>query len=362
MGIIVALSPLAITIFVVVYVVRSVIRLRRGTSIADDAAWHMHAFTTLDDLIGQLLLGIALTLGVIGLGTLSRRLGLPVEPEHVLLVAVIAGFMLAWRMRAPALYVLAALGSYGWWSASAWRLTDAAKAGGIAVVVGAPIVALLLMGAGRLFEREDRGRRFGYFSWLFGLLGMLVFLFGASSIDGLQVLSAVSGGSPFGASVPLAILVGGGLVTSASVLIAAARSRTMAAAEAAYLVLVFIAVAALTVFPPTDVASSEADLWAPGGPQLTAAGTAWASGFNVLLLAGLLGLVFLGYVRRENWLVNFGAVLLFVFVVVKYFDWLFTFLDRSIAFIVAGLLFLGVGAAMERGRRYVLHAMEPTDA
>ncbi len=93
-------------------------------------------------------------------------------------------------------------------------------------------------------------------------------------------------------------------------------------------------------------------------PYLSGMGAAWAVILNLMLLLGLLGFVALGYTRHDDWLVTFGALLLFAFVIFKYFDWLFTFLDRSIAFVGAGLVLLLIGGLMERGRRYVISAME----
>jgi len=43
---------------------------------------------------------------------------------------------------------------------------------------------------------------------------------------------------------------------------------------------------------------------------------------------------------------------------VKYFDWFFTFLDKSVFFISAGVLLFVVGWLMEKGRRYMLAEIE----
>ena len=80
---------------------------------------------------------------------------------------------------------------------------------------------------------------------------------------------------------------------------------------------------------------------------------------NALLLGILVGLLFLGYVRREDWLVTFATVLLFIFIVVKYFGWAMSLLNRSVAFLAAGVLLLVIGWLMERSRRYLIDKMEP---
>lgn len=89
--------------------------------------------------------------------------------------------------------------------------------------------------------------------------------------------------------------------------------------------------------------------------NLTPAGFTAALVFNVLIFAELTGFILTGYIRRHIWRINLGALLLFIFIIVKYFDWFFTFLDKSVFFISAGAVLFIVGFLMERGRRYMLH-------
>jgi uncharacterized membrane protein len=86
--------------------------------------------------------------------------------------------------------------------------------------------------------------------------------------------------------------------------------------------------------------------------------------FNIVLFAGILGLVFLGYFRGAGWLVNIALVFFGLFVIGRYFDLAWGRLPRSAFFIVGGLLLLGVGILLERLRRRTLqrmHAIEVTD-
>ena len=88
--------------------------------------------------------------------------------------------------------------------------------------------------------------------------------------------------------------------------------------------------------------------------ELSSSGILWVSIFNVAVFFELLGLIFSGYSRRETWLVNVGAFFLFLLIIVKYFDWFFTFLDKSIFFIGTGILLFAVGWFMEKGRRLMV--------
>lgn len=86
--------------------------------------------------------------------------------------------------------------------------------------------------------------------------------------------------------------------------------------------------------------------------------------FNVVLLAAILGLIFLGYFQGVGYLVNIGLFFFGLMVIGRYFDLTWDLLPRSAFFIVGGLLLLGVGILLERLRRRTLkqmHAIEVTD-
>ena len=92
--------------------------------------------------------------------------------------------------------------------------------------------------------------------------------------------------------------------------------------------------------------------------ELSASGVLWAIILNVLLFGEIMGVILAGYGRKEKWLINLGVFFLFIFILVKYFDWFFDFLDKSVFFIGAGILLFAVGWFMEKGRRYMLAEMK----
>ena len=79
--------------------------------------------------------------------------------------------------------------------------------------------------------------------------------------------------------------------------------------------------------------------------------------FNLLLLMGIVGLVFAGYLRRQEHLINVALIFFGVDAVTRYFEYSFSLFDRSLVFIVAGLILLGGGFLLERGRRRVFERM-----
>ena len=79
--------------------------------------------------------------------------------------------------------------------------------------------------------------------------------------------------------------------------------------------------------------------------------------FNFLLLLGIIGLIFVGYFRGEEAFINLALIFFSVDVVSRYFEFSFSLFDRSLVFIVAGVILLVGGFLLERGRREVVERM-----
>jgi len=81
--------------------------------------------------------------------------------------------------------------------------------------------------------------------------------------------------------------------------------------------------------------------------------------FFVVAIFGLALLtVRVGLHTAQRKLVNTGMASLAVLILIQYFGWSFELLHRSLAFIVGGLVLLGLAYSMERTRRHLLHRME----
>ncbi len=76
--------------------------------------------------------------------------------------------------------------------------------------------------------------------------------------------------------------------------------------------------------------------------------------FNFLLFISIVGLVFVGYFRGEERIINLALAVFGIDVVTRYLEYSWNLLDRSLVFIVAGLVLLGGGYLLERGRRQVI--------
>lgn len=82
----------------------------------------------------------------------------------------------------------------------------------------------------------------------------------------------------------------------------------------------------------------------------------------LLFVVAIFGLalltVWVGLRTSQRKLVNTGMAALAVLILIQYFGWSFELLHRSLAFIVGGLVLLGLAYSMERTRRHLLHRME----
>ena len=75
---------------------------------------------------------------------------------------------------------------------------------------------------------------------------------------------------------------------------------------------------------------------------------------NLLLVVLIFGSIILGIVNRREAFVNVGIIFFVIDLATRYIELTVDMLDTSLAFVVGGLLLLGVGYGMERARRQLL--------
>ena len=76
--------------------------------------------------------------------------------------------------------------------------------------------------------------------------------------------------------------------------------------------------------------------------------------FVLLMFALALYTVWVGLQEQEKTLVNIGLAATTVIIIIQYFSWTFELLDRSLAFIIGGILLIALAVGMERARRLLL--------
>lgn len=80
--------------------------------------------------------------------------------------------------------------------------------------------------------------------------------------------------------------------------------------------------------------------------------------FNMLLLAFLLGVIFIGYWERKSTFVNLGVIFLGIDVLIRYVEFVGDLLQGAAFFIIGGLMLLGLAIALARLRREMIKRME----
>lgn len=78
--------------------------------------------------------------------------------------------------------------------------------------------------------------------------------------------------------------------------------------------------------------------------------------FNIIYAAGIIGIIYLGYVNKNPAYINIGLLFFVLDVIARYFDLFWKLLPRSLFFIGGGLILLAGSVILERKRRMVLQS------
>jgi hypothetical protein len=286
---------------------------------------------------------------------LNREWGHPVSWRTILFATSAVGLINAYFLKVHYSLAIGLIGLSCWWGAQAAEWIQGQGIQPSAGIAGWAFVVLLFYALGRLHEREKRWRRFVLVYLVLGIFPMTFVLFIFSTKFGLDLLGKMTKGAPFLDSwqILLSLLVL--LISLAGVMMFAIGTKSMSPFE--FLAALFLTVlfGAMALLPEqTMFLQSSSTFFTAGGSELSSRGVIWALIFNLAIFIEVLGLIFLGYSRREIWLINLGAIFMILLIFLKYLDWSYPFLDKSIFFIVAGILLFAVGWFMEKGRRYMI--------
>ena len=200
------------------------------------------------------------------------------------------------------------------------------------------------MSSAIFMKKKIKYKRFAKVYLILGIIAINSALLFLSSEEGLRSFEYMTIGLSFLSSwkitIPLLILA----VFLMVLILYSVITKTLSLLEVVF-ILILILFFGILVFLPQQ------KIFINGNGPLSDDGLIWAIIFNLIIFFEVLGLIFSGYIRKEVWLINLGTIFLFLLIILKYFDWFFTFLDKSIFFIGAGTLLFGVGWLMERGRR-----------
>jgi len=345
-----------VIIFIFFIVIRAILRAIRGSSPRKPIGapgWFLQMSLSKEDAYTQWFWLLAWGFFGVTLFTLNRQWGGHIVWHTILLICVLVALAAAYFFRA--LYVLAfsLIGSVIWWTAKSAEWAAAKNLQTSAVLTTIVFMSLLMIVIGTLHESRIQNKRAAFIYEFLGILILAIIMLLLSSNYGLDFFQSLLNGGNFSGAWQLSI----GLLVWFALLCAAIWygliKRLLLVPEAVSMGLLVILFTIVAFVPQQEMRLQSASYlygYSSGITNLSDAGVLWSIAFNIITLLGMLSVLLAGYLRRENWQINFGAVLLCIFVFIKYFDWFYSSLDKSAFFLGAGILLLFVGFVIERGR------------
>lgn len=350
------LAFLVIVVWIIVKIILHFVRGRSKSKSIGDKNWYLQISLSKEDGVSQLYFLLAIAFFGVTLFTINRNLGQPLQWYPILFFTSMLGLATAYYFRLIYSLAFSTLGVIVWWIAQAADWASSRNIQTSSVFSTLALLALLTIVVGTLHEIRPSFKRAATAFEVLGILLMAGILLFLSSNVGLDSFQAFLQGNPFYNSWQLSISLLVLFILLCLAVIYGLYKKLLHLQEAvtiAILTAVFVIIAFLPQMPIMDNANMLYNPY-PGVGSLTSAGAFWAMAFNLLTLLGLLSVLLAGNIRRETWQINLGAILLFIYVLTKYFDWFYTFLDKSAFFIGAGILFFVIGFIMERSRKRII--------
>jgi len=359
---------------VIIFLISRFRRKSDKTHPSQDKEWYMSLSLCKEDAVSQLFLLLAFFFLGTTLVAFNRDLGDPVSWKTIVFLTSALGIFGSYYMKSIYTLIFSLIGITSWWAAQAgdWATGKAVVINAFSnpmsadwhpsqniqtstIFAGLTLIALLFYSLGRLHEKQVKFKRLSLVYLFLGIIPVTFALFIFSSklgIGGLEEM--LKGASLIGSwqiMTSLIIIV----VSLVGVSVYTFTQKLLSVYELLAVLLLACLFGSTALMPEQQmfVSSRGFGLWSGDG-DLSGNGIIWAVIFNFAVFFELLGLIFSGYMRRETWLVNLGALFMFLLIIVKYFDWFFTFLDKSLFFIGAGILLFAVGWFMEKGRRRMI--------
>ena len=280
----------------------------------------------------------------------NRNLGNVIEWPLVILSSSFISIFLSYRFKGVLLLPVGLIGLFSWWflKASEWISFESSIDMDIKdlSLFSLPLLfSLFLYVVGSMHGQNRKFERYAAVYNVLPVIAITVALFFVSTEFGIEALQEMTEGSDIFNSGQLSLsYILGGVIFIVGVFYSLGKNIVKPIEGAA--LFIYGAVFGLSVFLP-DMSANGQNLYL-------------AAFFNIFLLIHLVVMLFTGYLKKKDWFINLGSFSLFVFIIVKYFDWAFDFLDKSIFFISAGILLLVLGWFIEKGRRYMLSSSNMT--
>lgn len=341
-----------IVIGVIIYLI-SHHRKDRKISLEQDKNWYLRFSLCEEDTVSQLFLLISFSFLGATLLAFNKDLGGLVSGKTILLLISIIGLAGSYYFKLLYTFLFSLIGLVSWWGAQGFDWIKEGNIKGTALFVGFLLIALIFYILGRLHQKEFKFKRFALIYLILGIVFITGSLFILSTKIGLEFFERITEGMSFFVSwqISISLFI---LVSSFIALAIYTTTEKLISTPEIFGIAIIFLLFLVIVFLPNDKLFFDSSISGFSFGDFTAIGAWWAVIFNIITFFEILGLIFSGYLRREEWLINLGSLFLFLLIAVKYFDWFFTFFDKSLFFIGAGILLFVVGRFMEKGRKYMI--------
>jgi hypothetical protein len=341
-----------IVIGLIVFFVRRKNKKRSVT----DRNWYLSFAFSKEDAVSQLFFLLSLLFFGLMFFTFNKDLGDLFSWYTIIFITSAVGLIGSYYLKTIYTLFFSLIGLASWWSLQAIQWVEGDKIKGSVVFAGLAILGLLFYSIGLLHEKKIKFKRFAFIYLILGILTVVGSLFFFSTKFGIGLFGEITKGSLFFHSWQLTISLFVFFISIIGLTFYGTKQKIISLFE-------FLGILILTLFFGTIVFLSEQVTFISAenshnlyfnGEDLSSSGILWALIYNFTVFFTLLGVILSGYLRREIWLINLGALFLFLLIIIKYFNWFFTSVDKSIFFISAGVLFFAIGWFMEKGRRLML--------
>lgn len=350
------LFPLIIVglvIFGISAFIRWLIRRKKGV-LEEDEDQSSQIFLSKEDAVSQFFFLLSIVFLGVTLLAFNYDFGNPVSWRIVFYIASIIGLVIAYYYKSVFPLAISLIGIIGWWGAQAAYWAETKDISMSSVFVGLMLISLILYTLGHLHEIKEKYKRFAMVYLIFGIISITGALFFLSTRVGLKFLDEISGGIEFYGEWRISISLILFVVALIGVLFYTLNRKLISTYQAIAVILLAILFCSILFTGGAGMFTDLRKGYIYSSSQLTSTGIFWAIVYNIVIFFEILGLIFSGYIRKEKRLINLGAIFLFLLILVKYFDWFFESLDKSIFFIGAGILLFVVGWFMEKGRRKII--------
>lgn len=314
-----------------------------------------------EDTLGQSFLLLSIFFLGVTLLAFNNKFGEIISWRTILFVTVIFGLGTSYYLKAVVSLAFSLIGFCSWWISQSYYWSSTAKSSGVAAITGFAFLGLAFYVISYFQGKNPKYKRMTLVYFILGIFIITGLLFFFSTQIGIEFINGVNSGNLFINAWQGALMILIYIIVFILALAYAAYFKLMSFYEAAVLAILGILFILILFIPEKSLLDSYHSGYSYNSSRLSGAGILWAIIFNVVVFFETLGIIFLGYLKKEEWIINLGVLFLFILIFIKYFDWFFTFLDKSIFFIGAGILMFAIGWFMERSRKYLISNIKNPD-